>query len=82
LDDKKVPALQAADLMAHTAKYRLLEWLDDPEKKMFTADAVLHARLKRLNVHKIQVWDRDYMMTVLDHEIKRRRLGIHDQAKY
>jgi hypothetical protein len=29
-DDKKLPQLQSADLMAHLAKDRFSEWLDDP----------------------------------------------------
>jgi hypothetical protein len=74
-DDKKVIPLQAADLMAHLARRRFIDWLDDPNKAVFTANEELKKRLKRLNVHAIQCWDRRYMMAVLEHEKRRRRLA-------
>jgi hypothetical protein len=61
-------------MMAHLAKGRFLEWLDDPEKADFTADVVLKERLKRLSVHKIGTRDRDYIIAVLNHERTRRTL--------
>jgi hypothetical protein len=73
-DDKLVPALQSADMLAHLAKGRFIDWLGDPEKKVFTSNETLKQRLKTLSVHKIAVWDRRYMLDVLAHETKRRGL--------
>ena len=67
-DDKLAPPLQAADMIAHLSKGRFIDWLDDPEKKIFTSDENLQRRLKRLSVHKIVIWDRRYMLSVLAHE--------------
>ena len=73
-DDKLFPQLQAADLMAHLAKGRFIEWLDDPQKKIFSEDQRTQQRLKRLSVHRIGAWDRDFMMQVLSNEIAARKL--------
>jgi hypothetical protein len=73
-DDETWPPLQTADLRAHLARRRYIDWLDDPDKNQFTPDEALRTRLKRLAVHKIQHWDRNYIMAVLDHERRRRGL--------
>lgn len=73
-DDKKFLQLQAADMMAHLAKGRFIDWLDDPDKAIFTDDQALRARLKRLNVHQILVWDRRLMMDTLQQQIVQRGL--------
>jgi hypothetical protein len=74
-DDKLFPQLQTADMMAHLAKGRFIDWLDDPNKAVFTDDKELKARLKRLSVHQIAVWNREYMLEVLKHEVKARGLS-------
>jgi hypothetical protein len=74
-DDKNVPPLQAADLMAHLARRRFAEYLNDPAKRVFTADVALKKRLKRLNVHAIHCWNRDYMLAVLKHTRETRGLS-------
>jgi uncharacterized protein DUF3800 len=74
-DDKIFPPLQAADLMAHLARKRFGEYLNDPTKSVFTGNAALKERLKKLNIHKIEAWDRNYMMAVLDSEKKLRGLN-------
>lgn len=71
-DDKRFPQLQSADMMAHLAKGRFIDWLDDPKKATFTDNEALKERLNRLNVHQIAVWDRNYMMAVLRHELELR----------
>jgi hypothetical protein len=68
-DDKKFPPLQAADMMAHLAKGRFIDWLNDPTKTVFTANEQLKSRLKRLSVHQIAVWNREYMLEVLKTEL-------------
>ena len=69
-DDKKFPQLQSADMMAHLAKGRFIDWLDDPKKATFTNNEALKERLNRLSVHQIAVWDRKYMLDVLRHELQ------------
>jgi hypothetical protein len=44
-------------------------------QSVFTGNAALKARLKKLNIHKIETWDRNYMMAVLDSEKKLRGLS-------
>ncbi len=70
-DDKKVPALQAADLMAHLAKDRFSEWLAEPA--IFTNDTQLKARLKRLSVYSIAVCHKVWLMGILRRERDLRR---------
>jgi hypothetical protein len=65
-DDKAVPALQAADLMAHLSREYYMKWLDDPSGATLT-------RLKD-SVWKISAWDRDFMLTGLEHEKRARGL--------
>jgi|ERR1035438_6699770 hypothetical protein len=67
-DDKKTPPLQTADLLAHLAKGRFIEWLNDPAKQIFTSDERLKERLKRLSVHQFAVWTREYMLNKLARE--------------
>jgi hypothetical protein len=74
-DDKLFPHLQSADLMAHLAKGRFMEWLSDPEKKIFSDDPRTQERMKRLSVHHIAAWDRQFMMRALANEIKVRGLA-------
>jgi hypothetical protein len=71
-DDKKLSALQTADMMAHLAKGRFIEWLDDPHKATFTHNEILKDRLKKLSVHQIAVWNREYMLEVLRTELESR----------
>lgn len=73
-DDKQFPQLQAADMLANIAKQRFVKWLDDPNKRIFTAQPAMKLRLKRLSMHKIGVWDRNYMMAFLKNERLRRGL--------
>jgi hypothetical protein len=51
---------------------RFIDWLDDPEKKIFTANEALKQRLKSLSVSQLRVWNRDYMMDLLAYERNRR----------
>jgi hypothetical protein len=74
-DDKQFPQLQTADLLANVARNRLVEWLNDPHKAVFSADAAVRDRLRRLSVQKIGVWTREYMTIVLKSEIERRGLN-------
>ena len=73
-DDKQFPQLQAADMLAHIARQRFVEWLDDPNKRIFTAQAAMRVRLKRLSMHRIGAWDRNYMMAFLKNEWLKRGL--------
>jgi len=73
-DDKRFPQLQAADLMANLAKGRFIEWLDDPQKKVFSDDPLTQDRLKRLSVHQIAAWDRNFIINKLDEAITS---GLH-----
>ena len=52
-----------------------MEWLDDPDKKTFPSNEALRQRLERLSAHQIAVWNREYMLAVLDHETARRNSG-------
>lgn len=71
-DDKKLPQLQAADLMAHLAKDRFTEWLTDPA--IFTNQPELKKRLKRLSVYSIGVCHQGWLMDVLRRERESRGL--------
>ncbi len=73
-DDKLLPSLQAADLMAHLARHRFMRWLTDPDRAIHIAEQAMRERLKRLNVHHIGAWDRAYALRILEHERKRRGL--------
>jgi hypothetical protein len=74
-DDKQFPQLQAADMLAHIAKRRFIEWLDDPSKRIFTAESAMRERLKRLSMQGIGIWDRNHMMAILNDERSRRGLS-------
>lgn len=63
-DDKELPPLQAADLMANLARDYYMNWLKDPT-------AVTLKRLKD-SVYSMHAWDRDYMLRALGHEKKAR----------
>lgn len=63
-DDKGLPPLQAADLMAHLAREHFMEWHDNP-------NGVTVKRLES-SVYKIYGWNREYMLRVLEHEKKAR----------
>lgn len=65
-DDKKFPALQAADLMANLAKEYYLAWLENPSEA--------HMRRLQGTVHRIDSWDRKYMLDVLQNEQNRRTI--------
>jgi len=71
-DDKQQPQLQAADLMAHLAKDRFSDWLDDPA--IFTNKPELKKRLKQLSVYQIAVCNKDWLLDALAIERKTRGL--------
>jgi hypothetical protein len=73
-DDQRFPQLQAADLMAHLAKGRFIDWLNDPNGEIFTSKPQMRKRLERLSVHYIAAWNREHMLDVLANEIKARGL--------
>jgi hypothetical protein len=71
-DDKQQSQLQAADLMAHLAKDRFSDWLDDPA--IFTNKPALAERLNCLSVYSIAVCNKEWMLDVLRHERASRSL--------
>ena len=73
LDDKTHPQLQAADVMAHLARERYMEWLTDPHSGPKKLD--LESRLNDLRVFQIRHASRDRLMGVLEVERKRRGLA-------
>jgi uncharacterized protein DUF3800 len=70
-DDKKTPPLQAADLMAHLAKDRFVDWLKDQE--IFSNEPVLKERLKKLSVYHIAACHKNWLNTIVEQERERRR---------
>jgi hypothetical protein len=71
-DDKKHPPLQAADLMAHLAKDRFSDWLDDPA--IFTNKPEMKKRLQQLSVYAITICNEEWLLNLVDLERKRRGL--------
>jgi hypothetical protein len=74
LDDKKYPQLQAADVMAHMAKERYLEWTVDPQPESAKPD--LNSRLRDLGVNELYSVPRERLVAALKHEVNRRGLSV------
>jgi hypothetical protein len=79
MDDKAVPALQLADMMANLTLELSIKWLDSGREK---------PKLQEMQqtIQKLGVWDKDYMMSVIESNNKssareRRRAALRNALK-